>query len=374
MLIKEGIHLPTIADLTQCPCINFDRVLPKLVGIDEEDTRRIWLERRRASIGASDIPAIMGTAPGNYGSRYKLWHEKSGNIPIDTEMLEHQMFGHLMESTAVRALQAKHDITSQAVIVDPKGIGIRHNLFDWNVVSPDRIVFLKHAEYPALNLQTNPFWIPMEIKNVSEWKNGDWGKREIPENYYDQVQDQLEAMARPASLLLAIIGGNRLKVYTVFRDTQRGTQIMQEAEAFWHSISTGEEPPPDDSEATTEALKAIYPEAGAAASKLEISMTDEMVKWATQYVDADEKEEKEKERKTEAANNLRAAMKDHAKAKGTRFSVTWANQTRSNVNEERADKDDELVRLKEEVKRLEESYKEPKVIRMLKVTEIKQKS
>lgn len=363
MLVKEGIHLPRMEELQMAPLIEAKRLTRAPEGVDAEDTRRLWLESRRNGIGASDIPAIMGTANPKWGSPYALWNEKMGFLPIDTEELEHQTFGHLMEDTATRAFELR---CNRGQMMDPDGAGIRHAAHPWNVASIDRILCLELTEGMDFEgiVTTCPLWIPVEIKNVSEYKSDKWGSVEIPEMYYDQVQDQLEVTGRPCSLLLAVLGGNRMKVYTVFRDVIRAGEIMREAEAFWESIQNGDCPEPDDTEATEEALKLLFNKTDGSA----IPMTGEMLKWCQELESAKETIESMEAKVMLNKNLIRREMGEAKMAKHPLFSISYGTQTRQAVDKEKAEKDDELQTTKERVKVLESKYKQPVTIRVLKVT------
>lgn len=362
MNVQQGVHLPMIEELIDCPLILPNRMRKPLIGIDTEDTRRLWLEARRLSLGASDIPAIMGTSP--YTSAFKLWCDKKGLLPIDTEQLEHQTFGHLMEDTAARAFQMRESV---GTIVDPEGTGIIHKDFFWNVASPDRFLFM--GDPVNTDIQFNRFWVPIEIKNVSEYKRDAWGTSFMPEDYYDQVQDQLEVMGRPCSLVLAILGGNRLLIYTVWRDIIRGDAIMREAEAFWHSLEADEMPPPDDSESTTQAILKMHPRADGS----EIAPSPAIIEWATAQIEASEMIKNWEAKKALAGNNLRLSMGDAQKVKHPLFSVSYGMQSRQALDQEAAAKDQVLQEAIGIVEQRKALHKVTTTGRVLKVTPSKAK-
>ncbi len=369
MNVREGIHLPTLEELAQCPIIDPSRIRQKLIGTSPEDTRRLWLEARRQTIGASDVPAIMGTS--KYASAYSLWCDKAGLIPLDEEVLQHQMFGNLMEDPITKAFGMIHSNVGH--MVDPMGIGIAHPSMPFNVVSPDRILFLDPKGSEALkihDISAIPWWIPTEIKNVSEYKKDAWGTAYIPEDYYDQVQNQLDAMGRPCSLLLALIGGNRLKVYTVWRDLLRCEEIRREVEAFKDSLERGEMPPPDDSDATTDAIIAMHGKTDGS----EIPPSDEIVKWATAHIEASEHIDVWEAKKVLAANTLRHILGDTQKVKHPLFSINFGNQNRTVVDKDEAAADEQLQAAIQVVEIMKSKHKKPVTIRVLKVTPSKAKN
>jgi len=362
MNVREGVHLPTLDELRSCPLIDPGRMRRRLVGTSPEDTRRLWLEARRGAIGASDVPAIMGTSPSKYNSAYALWCDKAGLLPIDEEILQHQMFGNLMEEPITKAFGMIH--SNIGVMVDPEGMGIAHATMPYNIASVDRFLFLDQTDTFGTDLSLNRYWIPTEIKNVSEYKRDGWGTSYIPEDYYDQVQDQLEVTGRPCSLLLALIGGNRLKVYTVWRDILHGETIVREIQAFWESLQRGEMPPPDDSEATTEAIIAMH----GRTDGTEMAPTEEIVKWATAMIEATEHIDGWEAKKVLAANTLRHILGDTQKVKHPLFSINFGNQTRQVVDKAAAEADEALQAALRTVETLKGNHKGPVTIRVLKVT------
>jgi len=370
--VKKGIWLPKPEELiAESVLVKPERLAHPLVGTSPEDTRMLWLEARKLSIGASDVSAIMGTANPKYQSPYKLWNQKAGLLPLDADQTDVQLFGHLMEDTATRAFKLKFE---QGEIVDPKGIAIRHNLFPWMTASIDRALVLDHGD--AIHgqsfeqmVQTERLWIPIEIKNVSEYKTDEWENASIPDMYYDQVQAQLEITAKPRALVLFFNDTATTEIYTVWRDVVRGAKITSACEAFWESIVTGDCPLPDDSEATEDALKQRYPNA----SGTEIAMTAEMESLCAGMFHCDQVVEDALNHKKELTNKLREAMGDATKAKSPLYSINYGNRTTYAINKERAEKDEELVDLKNKVKEIETGYKEPRTSRTLKVTESRAK-
>ena len=378
-LVERGIHLPTKEELQACTMLmhGSERIaLPPALRdrtLSPEEARKLWVAERRFSMGASDAPIVMGTS--HYKSEFTLACEKMGLVEADSEETEYQIFGHLMEKIAIERMEM---IYSGGLVKDYLGIGIRHNLFPWNVVTPDRYLILQEGlELGLKHITNNPFWIPIEIKNVSEWNRDSWGRFEIPAMYYDQVQDQLEATGRPCSIVLAILGGNRMQEYTVWRDTQRGAQIVSAMDYFWQNCQNGIRPPVDGSESTAKTLGLLHP---AGQPSVDREMTPEMARIARDFLraharakKADEIKKLAESKKNLAANMLREQMGATTSAVGEGVKVTWNSQETKVIDAEGVKADEELARAIAVVERLKSRHVSKKEIRVLRVTEPKPK-
>ena len=331
---------------------------------------------RRKTIGSSDFPSITGTS--KYTGPFRLWHEKKGHLEIDEDENVRQRAGHAMESLTAKCLVEVMPNIGQ--MGNPGGIGIAHPLNAWNVSSPDRILFLKG--FKAANITTEPLWIPVELKNVSAWAAREWDEHEIPEMYYEQAQNQLDVMGRPAAILAATIDGNPYgNVYTVWRDFQCIERLNQAAEYFWNSLDD-DEPPylPSERPSDRKALKELYPNATELPGDAKAPMTQEAIQWAERKTSADRqlkrldeiKKRLEKERDL-SANNLMEWMKDIAAATGGGFNAFWKEQAVAFTDYEARSKDEELKLLERQVEERRALYAGKRMERVLKITQPKKK-
>lgn len=371
MNIQKGILLPTEAELRECELVQAERIRARIVGETPEQTRRLWLEGRRKSIGASDIPSITGSS--KYTGPFRLWHEKKGNIPIDEEEQVRQRAGHAMEPLTAKCIMEVHPHVG--VMADPKGVGIAHSFHAWNVASLDRILFAKGVK--CFDITKEPLWIPVELKNVSAWAAREWDENEVPLMYYEQVQNQLEVSGRPCAILAATIDGNPYgNVYTVWRDYHCIDRIMPAAEYFWNSLKD-DTPPylPSERGSDREALKIIYPHANALPNDAKAPLSAEAVLLAARKTRADDqinrldklKKVLEKERDL-SANQLMEMLKDIAAATGGGFNVFWKEQEYSKTDKEAREADEELARLQLEVEKRKSLYVSKSTQRILRIT------
>lgn len=373
-LIKKGLHLPSLEwllerqrglDGKRMKASPWNR--PECADMDDAEKRRIWVEERVKTIGASDVPIIMGTS--TYSSPYALACLKMGLTEPDHEETENQAFGHKMEKIAVECLLEN----IQGEVWDPQSYGFMHATMPFNVATPDRFLVFGESLAAAGGAR-----IPIEIKNVGEYMKGDWGTFTVPEQYYDQVQDQMAATDSHVAILLAIIGGNKFYPYTIFRDEYRIALIEKQVSKFWADCQAGILPEPDGSEATTDAMKSRF-SAGTEGKKKELTLQARAHVKA--YLTAHEKlgifknaVKAIEEKKGANANWLRQFMGDAVEATAGTMKVTWKNETRKARDEKAEAECEELQAALATSKRLQESMKVETQGRKLLVTEKKEKA
>jgi len=126
-----------------------------------------WLDWRKAGLGASDAPIVMGVSP--WSTPHQLWEQKTGRLIKDFSNWATQR-GNDMEPRARAHLELKLGLDFPAILSEhPKLSFMRASLDGWN--EEKKIV--------------------LEIKcpgkdDHEKAKNG-----EVPEKYYPQLQHQL---------------------------------------------------------------------------------------------------------------------------------------------------------------------------------------
>jgi predicted phage-related endonuclease len=128
---------------------------------------------------------------------------------------------------------------------------------------------LRSTEFPFLQCTRdayiyNPnggeqFEIPLEVKNTSSFKINDWDGGP-PRSYWWQLQHQMIVTGTDRASIACLVGGNRLIWADVDKDVEACRQYINKARAFWTLVENEEPPEIDGSEATTKALKKLYPE------------------------------------------------------------------------------------------------------------------
>jgi putative phage-type endonuclease len=359
MLLREGLHLPAKMPMTGMPkhCL-----LPPLDVSENatiEEHRIAWLLRRRNSLGASDIPVVLEES--DWTSRYNLWGQKTGLVPIDPVEMEFQRFGHRMEPVAHEEMEFRYP---QIRCVDPKGMTVQHPVLPYLTASVDRMLFLE--SYRKRKHLLGAGWIPLEVKSASEYKKGEWGPTWVPRTYYVQVQAQMAVTGRPVAVLAAIIGGNRMKVYTIYRDEVVIGQIVTEARAFWQLVQSNIPPAIDGHKSTTEALVHKYPKALEERGK---EIPDDMLTHASRYLRISKLMDRLKERKDLSGNLLRDWMGTDGNAVSpTGVSVLFYDKKGKTVDTEKMLREHpEYTELALKMEAIEEAYSTPAPSRVLTV-------
>ena len=190
-----------------------------------------WHELRAASIGGSDVAALLGISP--YKSKWQLWMEKSGKLQAeDLSSNTAVQAGTFLESGIANWASHRWNmdlskVTDYYTADDVKGMG----------ASLDYIT------------QTGK---PAEIKWSARghgWRYDDDKITEAPEYYLIQVQHQIACLNAngidaDSGWLIALID-NEPRRMLVPRHDGVVAAIKEGIAEFWASIDAGKEPDPD---------------------------------------------------------------------------------------------------------------------------------
>jgi putative phage-type endonuclease len=224
-----------------------------------QDDRLAWLETRKTGLGASDASSVLGINP--WKSPLALYLEKIGESdPI--EETEPMRVGKLLEPIIAGEYERRH------------GVKLHQQ------------VFLRHPGYPEIFATLDamrPDGRPVEFKSVGLRSAGEWGEDgsdEIPIHYRAQVYHQLAVSGAEACDVIALIGGQEFRQYTIPRviDLIRGLLTIELD--FWEGVCARR--PPEDFEPGDHRLwHKLHPgDAGA------ISLDDEDRIIVDRYLDA----------------------------------------------------------------------------------------
>lgn len=250
--------------------------------------RASWLKARHKGIGASDAPVILGLSP--WASPYSLWCEKI-NPPMDLDSNLAMRIGADIEKTISEIYQ--------------KETGHR-------LTNPGRYTISSHADYPWMlaTIDRDAAHVDgfdgegvAEIKNVTEYKLGDW-KEGAPLLYQVQLQHQLAVTGRAWGVLIALVGGNKLIHHFYRRDNRLIAAMIPKLERFHECCHRRTCPPMDGHEATREALERTHPFDTADAVALDAGLKAHQSRLAEITVLAKQLEEEEQALK----NEIRASI------------------------------------------------------------------
>lgn len=199
-------------------------------------TRDAFLAERRKTLGASETAAALGVSP--YASPIDLWQQKLGLAP-EVEENEAMRWGKRLEPLILDAYQ---DLTGRRIV----GTQIK----------------LHHPDHSCLTATLDAVCEDgriVEAKTTGwarEW--GEVGSDEIPELYLVQVAQQLAITGATVADVPVLIGGQRLKIYTVERDDALIGRVINGALRFWDHVERRE--PPTWGRMDARALAVLNPE------------------------------------------------------------------------------------------------------------------
>ena len=267
-----------------------------------------WLERRKNTIGGSDAAAVVGL--NNFSSPYSLWAEKTGKVPGFGGNLATEV-GTFMEEFVAKKFEqeaGKKVRRCNNIIYNPD-YPFAHVNIDRDVVGEDA----------GLECKTT------DSLNLKKYKNG-----EYPSHYYVQCVHSMAVTGCKRWYLAVLIGNKEFKWFTIERDEDEINALMEAEKKFWRYVETDTAPPADGSEATTEAIKGVYPEGGSGSINL-FGFEHDM----KQYMLLDAQIKNLQKLKDECANKIKAFMGDSSRGESSGFKVSWMNQNRSTFDNKR---------------------------------------
>ena len=268
--------------------------------------REAWKELRSKYIGGSDAAAVVGLNP--YSSAYALWAEKTGKTAPFEGNLATEVGTFLEEFVAKKFEQEtgkKVRRCNQSILNDK---------YPWAIANIDREIVGEDAG--------------LEIKTTSELLTKKFKGGEYPSQYYVQATHYLAMTGKQRWYLAVLIGNRDFRVFTIERDETEINALMKAEEEFWSCVTNNTPPAVDGSKATSEALKAIYPE-GQNFRAVDLFGYEDCL---TQYMALKVQIDELTKLKEEMANRVKLYMGDSSKAEGNRYKVSWASQTRNNFD------------------------------------------
>lgn len=204
-------------------------------GMSRED----WLRERRKSIGGSDAAAILGLSP--WASPYTVWADKTGRLPEQEETEAMRIGTDLEEYVANRFEQET-------------GKWVRR----WPYITRNSDYPFAHAN---IDRRVDGESALLECKTTSSLDLKQFRGVDFPERYYCQCVHYLAVTGYERCYLAVLVLGREFHVFTLERDEDEIRALMAAESLFWEQyVVLDTPPPPDGSEATTEALQTIYPE------------------------------------------------------------------------------------------------------------------
>lgn len=209
--------------------------------IEAEYGSEAWQQERRAYIGASDVPAILGMSP--YGSAYDVWLAKKHGVQQEANFA--MEMGHLLEPVVAELYRRRFP----NAVLEPCGT-VAHQYFPWLRATIDRKVTTEHGTFP------------LEIKSTSQYMAGEWGDEgtdQVPDHVTIQIQSQMLVSGDSKAHAAVLIGGNDFRApYVIEADREVQEMIVEGCKDFYTRFVIGDEEPEITGPNTEKHLKRKY--------------------------------------------------------------------------------------------------------------------
>ncbi|MBE7004421.1 MAG: hypothetical protein E7425_09090 [Ruminococcaceae bacterium] len=281
-------------------------------------SREQWLERRRKSIGGSEAAAIVGLS--KWASPFSVWADKTGRLPDkpDTEAmrqgrdLEDYIARRFMEQTGKRV----HQVNAMLYSSD----------YPFAHADVDRLVTGEDAG--------------LECKTTATLNLRQFNGVEFPEQYYAQCVHYLAVTGAKRWYLAVLAYGKGFFVYTLERDQNEIDALMAAEAEFWKCVEQDTPPQIDGSEASSDALQALYP-----FSNVETAALFGRDTVLREYMELKEQRKGLDARIGEIENSIKADMGEAESGRCGLFDISWKSQTRQTFQAKEFAKDHPAIDL-----------------------------
>lgn len=271
-----------------------------------------WLKARDFGIGASEVAAVLGAGYESQ-SPVTVWSRKTGKPQpeLTAEQLKRFRLGHRMESVIAAGFEDETGL----IAVDPGSFTIfRHPEIRWLFATLDR--FTIHPEFGPM---------PVELKAVNGRFRSEWEEGEPPLKFQIQCQVQMFCTGASHCYLVALIGGDELVVRLLERNDKFVEAMLDKVSDFWGFVERDELPPVDQSNATKDALRWIFP----ADDGEEVALPAEFVEMDEKLVELKNQRKVIDAEITGIENQIKAAIGDASKGRlVTGAAYSWKTQRR----------------------------------------------
>ena len=191
--------------------------------------KQSWLENRLLDVTSTEVSALFNLNP--YKSEFQLYHEKKDKVVINIDDNERMMWGRHLEDSIALGFAEKYKMKVEQFDVYMRDPETRMgSSFDYKIVSEEEPMILEIKNVDGLAYRNN--WIEHDEYNI-----------EPPEHIALQLQHQLEITGYNVGYIVALVGGNTMKVVRSERDPRIGKLLKGKVENFWERIKLGV--PPD---------------------------------------------------------------------------------------------------------------------------------
>ena len=268
-------------------------------GMSRED----WLAQRRKTIGGSDAAAIVGLS--RYSTPYTIFMDKTGRLPDKPDTEAMRLGRDLEDYVAKRWEEAtgKKVRRLQAMLYNP--------LYPFAHADVDRMVIGEDAG--------------LECKTTSTLDVKQFNGVEFPEKYYAQCVHYLAVTGVKRWYLAVLVFGRGFFEFTLERDQLEIDALMTAEAEFWtENVAKDNPPPPDGSQATTDALQVVYAES--LDEERDLFGREPML---DEYMQLKRQKKAIEDRLGEIENSLKEDLQEAERGRCGFYTISWKSQKRS---------------------------------------------
>ncbi len=269
--------------------------------------REQWLVLRRKGIGGSDAAAIVGLD--RYRSPFDVYADKLGLRPEIPDNEAMRQGRDLEQYVAERFMEAT-------------GKKVRR-----------RNAMLQHPEYPFMTANIDRWVVGentgFEAKTTSVLNRTKFAQGEYPPNYYVQCMHYMAVTGADRWYLAVLVLNKAFYVFTIERDEAEIQTLIDAEKDFWENHVLKQIPPaPDGSEATSEVIKQLFPEAREREEVVLFGYEDKI----EQYLELDVRVKELECERDKLKQELQLALADAEIGRAQGYIVEWKNQVRQTLD------------------------------------------
>ena len=266
------------------------------------------LDIRRATLGSSEISAVVGVNP--YQTIHTVWSSKMGFG--DFEGNEATELGNALEP-AILAIYCKRydrEVRKGVYTVGPE---------PWMAATPDAHVVPKAGEPEEGGVEAKL----VGLRSIWQWGPGNadgYESDNVPLHYLTQAFWQMAVMGWKWVDIAALLG-TEFRTYRIRRNEKTQANLIAQGRRFWtNHVLTRTPPPVDGSEGAKEMLAKLYPRSGGE----RLRSTPELDAIAEEILLASNASEEAAFRHEDAKNKMRSAVGEAPGAFGDKWTLNYS--------------------------------------------------
>jgi len=187
--------------------------------------KQSWLENRLLDVTSTEVSALFDLNP--YQTEFELYHQKKDKVVVNIDDNERMAWGRRLEDSIALEFADRNKFK-----VEPFDVYLRNpdtrmgSSFDYKIVGEKEPMILEIKNVDGLAYRKN--WIEHSEDNI-----------EPPEHIALQLQHQLEITGYNVGYIVALVGGNTMKVVRSQRDPKIGKLLTDKVQNFWEKIKLG---------------------------------------------------------------------------------------------------------------------------------------